>query len=109
VSRFLVKIINVTWLVIVFIGVPAITHASIGNWNITQASTSRMLLFSGLALAAVINLLLGFTFKKTKDRILCWEWTTIFAGLLLVQYAYSRGYLNFDWLKKFLQSLQPRL
>ena len=107
--RVAIKLVNLAWLVLVFIGVPAITHASIGNWNITQASTARMLLFGGLALAAVANLLIGFAFKKTKDRILCWEWTVIFAGLLLVQYAYSRGYLNFDWLKKFLMSLRPNL
>jgi hypothetical protein len=33
---------------------------------------------------------------------LCWEWTAVFIGLLFVQYAYLRGYFNFNWLKQTL-------
>src|SRR5580693_3779532 len=102
-SRLLIKVANIAWLVIIFIGVPAVTHAQVGNWSITQASTARMLVFVGLALAAVGNALLAMTFKKHKDQILCWEWVAAFAGLLIVQYAYVNGYLNFNWLKKALQ------
>ena len=108
-ARFLIKVLNSAWLVIVFIGVPAITHASIGNWNITQASTSKILIFSGLALAAAANAVMAVTFKKAKDQFLCWEWVAIFGGLLIVQYCYTKHYLNFDWLKRFLLSLRPQL
>ena len=109
-SRFLVKVINVAWLVLIFIGVPAITHAQVGNWNITQASTARMLVFGGLALAAAANAILALAaFKKHKDRLLCWEWVAVFVGLLIVQYAYTKGYLNFNWLKKALRWIQAKL
>ena len=107
--RFLIKVANVAWLVIIFIGLPAITHASIGNWNVTQASTARLLIFGGLALAAAGNTVLAMTFKKHKDQILCWEWAAVFGGLLIVQYAYTSGYLNFNWLKRALQWVQARL
>jgi hypothetical protein len=72
--RFLIKLANVVWLVIIFIGVPAITHAQVGNWHITQASTLRALIFGGLAFAAATNTLLAMTLKKHKDQKLCWEW-----------------------------------
>ena len=107
--RLLIKVANVAWLVIVFIGVPAATHAQFANWNITQASTARMLVFAGLAVGVAANVLLAMTFKKNKDQILCWEWVAAFAGLLIVQYAYANGYLNFNWLKQALQWLQSKL
>ena len=94
---------------IVFIGVPAATHAQIGNWNISHDSTTRLLIFGGLALAAVGNGVLAMMLKKHKDQILCWEWAAIFGGLLIVQYAYTNGYLNFNWLKKSLQWVQSKL
>jgi len=40
---------------------------------------------------------------------LCWEWAAVFVGLLLVQYAYLRGYFNFNWLKQTLLWLQKHL
>jgi hypothetical protein len=64
----------------------------------------------GSALAVAGNLIgaLGLV-KSGKERKLCWEWTAVFAGLLLVQYAFLRGHLNFDWLKQSLLWLQKHL
>ena len=93
---------------IIFIGVPAITHAQIGQWNITKGGTARMLIFGGLALGAAGNVGLGMLLKKSKDKALCWEWTAVFCGLLIVQYAYVYNYLNFNWLKKALQWVQAK-
>jgi uncharacterized membrane protein len=107
--KFLIKVANVAWLVIIFIGVPAITHAQVGNWHITQASTARALIFGGLVLAAVTNTLLAMTIKKQKDRVLCWEWVAAFGGLLIVEFAYTNGYLNFNWLRRALQWVQAKL
>ncbi len=107
--RFLIKMANVVWLVIIFIGVPAITHAQVGNWHITPASTSRALIFGGLTFAAATNTLLAMTLKKRKDQILCWEWVAAFGGLLIVQYAYTSGYLTFDWLRRTLHWFQTHL
>jgi hypothetical protein len=109
VPRLLIKLVNLAWLVIVFIGVPAATHAQIGNYNISQASTTKMLIFGGLALAAVANGVMAMTQKKHKDQILCWEWAAIFGGLLIVQYAYTNGYLSFNWLKQSLLWVKSKL
>jgi hypothetical protein len=109
VPRILIKVVNLVWLVIIFIGVPAITHAQVGNWDITEESTARLLIFGGLALAAIGNGIAAMLLKKHKDQILCWEWAAIFGGLLIVQYACANGYLNFNWLKKVLQWMQSKL
>ncbi len=106
--RLLVKIANIAWLVIIFIGVPAITHAQFGHWDVTPESTARMLIFWGLVLGLAANVLMATTFKKRKDQTLGWEWVAAFAGLLIVEFAYTHGYLNFNWLKESLQWLQSK-
>jgi hypothetical protein len=60
-------------------------------------------MFWGLALAAAGNAVAALgLIKGRKERKLCWEWTAVFIGLLFVQYAYLRGYFNFNWLKQTL-------
>ncbi|HEY5044201.1 MAG TPA: hypothetical protein VIK53_19695 [Verrucomicrobiae bacterium] len=107
--HFLIKIINCLLLVVILIGVPAITHAQLGDWQIASASKARALIFYGLVLAAAGNAMLAMFLKKHKDQILCWEWAAVFGGLLAAQYAYTNGYLSFDWLKKILLWLQTKL
>ena len=109
-QRFLIQSLNVAWLVLVFIGLPAACRAQWGSWQISPAAPSQALMLWGLALAVAGNLVgaLGLI-KSRKERKLCWEWTTVFAGLLLVQYAFYRGFFNFDWLKQSLRWLQKHL
>lgn len=68
-----------------------------------------MLIFYGLVVAAAANALMAMLLKNTRTQILCWEWAAVFGGLLAIEYAYTSGYLNFDWLKKSLLWLQDRL
>ena len=107
--RVVIKLANLAWLVIVFIGLPAATHAQFANWNIGPASTPKMLVSGGLALGALANFIMAVTRKKPKDRVLWWEWMAIFTALLIVQYGYVNGYLNFNWLKHSLQWIQSKL
>lgn len=109
VPRLLIKVANIAWLVILFIGVPAATHAQVGNWNISREPTARMLMFAGLVIGLAVNALLAMTIKKQKDRFLCWEWVAAFAVLLIVEIAYVNNYLNFNWLKKSLLWIQNKL
>jgi hypothetical protein len=92
---------------LVFIGIPAATRAQWGGWQISPAAPSQGLMLWGLALAAAGNLAgaLG-RIKSRKERKRCWEWTAVFAGLLLVQYAHLRGWFNFNWLQQALLWLQ---
>lgn len=109
-QRFLIQGLNVAWLVMVFIGIPAATRAQWEDWQISSAAQSQQLMLWGLALAIAGNLVgaLGLI-KSRKERKLCWEWTVVFAGLLLVEFAFHRGCLNFEWLKQSLLWLQKHL
>ena len=106
-QRFLIQSVNFVLLAIVFFGLPAVAGAQFGSWQISAVPQARRLMFWGLALAAAGNVIAALgLIKSRKERKLCWEWTVVFTGLLLVQYAYLRGYFNFNWLKQMLLWLQ---
>lgn len=107
--RVVIKLLNLAWLVIVFIGLPAATHAQLFNWNIGPASTPKTLISGGLALGALANFFMAVTRKKPKDRLIWWEWMAIYTALLIVHYGYANGYFNFNWLKHALQWVQARI
>lgn len=108
--RFLIKAINCALLIIIMVGIPAVASASLGNLQVSSKPTKRMLILWGLSLAAIANAAgaLGLI-KNAKDRQLCRDWAFGFAGLLLIEYAYFQGYLNFDWLKQSLKWLQKKI
>jgi len=108
-QRFLIKCTNGILLVIIFIGVPAITGAQLGRWQISSAPQAQLLMSWGLGIAAAGNALAAMFLFKSKQRTLCWEWAAAFGGLLGVQYAYLHGHLNFDWLKRSLLWLQKHI
>jgi hypothetical protein len=106
-QRFLIQSVNFVLLAIIFFGLPAVTGAQLGHWQISAAPQVQRLMFWGLALAAAGNAVAALgLIKSRKERKLCWEWAAVFIGLLLVQYAYLHGYFNFNWLKQALLWLQ---
>ena len=106
-QRFLIQCANCVLLAIIFLGIPAVTGAQFGGWQITAIPQARRVIFWGLGLAVAGNAgaALG-PVKSRKERKLCWEWMAVFIGLLLIQYAYLRGHFNFNWLKQTLLWLQ---
>jgi hypothetical protein len=108
--RLLIQSANFALLAILLIGIPAVAHAQFGGWQISPASRLQTLIFWGLIIAASANVAASFVpFVGGKQRRLCWEWAVVFGGLLGVQYAYTHGHLNFDWLKQALQWAQNHL
>ena len=106
-QRFLIQCVNCVLLAIIFFGIPAVAGMQFWDWQISSVPLARRLMFGGLALAAAGNAVAALgLIKGRKERKLCWEWTAVFIGLLLVQYAYLRGYFNFNWLKQTLLWLQ---
>jgi hypothetical protein len=106
-QRLLIITTNCALLVLLLIGLPAATRAQVGNVQFSSASTGRVLMFWALGIAAAANIFGALFFIKVrKQKILCWEWTAIFGALLLAYYGFTRGWLNFDWLKKSLLWLQ---
>jgi hypothetical protein len=108
--RFLIITTNCALLILLLIGLPAATREHFGNVQLSSASNGRLLLFWGLGIATVANIFAALFFiKGRKYKILCWEWTAIFGALLLAYYGFTRGWFNFDWLKKILLWLQNHL
>ncbi len=106
-QRFLIKGVNFALLIVIVIGVPAVTRAQFGHFQITSAPTLQLLWFWGLSFALGANILAAaWLFKGRKERILCWEWAAVFGVLLFAYSAFVLGYFKFDWLKKALQWLQ---
>ncbi|MGH7976027.1 MAG: hypothetical protein ACREDS_00605 [Limisphaerales bacterium] len=106
-QRILIITTNCALLLLLLVGLPAATQTHLGNVQLSSASTGQRLMFWGLGIAVVGNILGATVFAfGRKAKILCLEWTVIFGGLLLAYYGFTRGYFNFDWLKHALQWLQ---
>ncbi len=109
-QRFFIQCVNAALLAVVFIGIPAATREQWWGWQISAATPPQILMLWGLGLATAVNLVAALGLVKSRpERKLCWEWTAVFAGLLLIQYAFHRGWFNFDWLKQALLRLQKHL
>jgi hypothetical protein len=108
--RVLIITANCVLLAFLLIGLPAATREQFGNVEFSHASTTRALMFTGLAIAAAANILAAlFLIKPRKQKVVCWEWAAVFIVLLLAFYGFTRGYFNFEWLKKILLWLQNHL
>ncbi|HTV62214.1 MAG TPA: hypothetical protein VMH30_06565 [Verrucomicrobiae bacterium] len=109
-QRFLIKCCNCGWLIIIVIGIPAVTRARFGHLQITSAPKLQLLLFWGQALALAGNIFAaGFLIKGRKERMLCWEWAGVFGALLFAYAGFVLGYFNFNWLRNTLLWMQNHL
>ena len=105
-KKFLIKCVNCALLILIVIGIPAITRVQFRSYQIGSAPKLQLLLFWTMALAVGLNIFAGLFFiKARKDRVLCWEWAALFGVLLFAYAAFEFGYYNFDWLKNFLLKL----
>ena len=108
--RFLIQGINCGLVIIILIGVPAVTGTQMGTLQVSSTRTARMLILWGLSLAAAGNAATALGWAKDRmDRTLCWKWAVAFGVLLGVEYACFQGHLNFNWLKQTLLWLQKLL
>jgi len=103
----MINAVNCTLLIVILIGIPAITRAQIGHWQISSAPTAEKLTFGGLIFAIGANVLAATIFlKNPKTKESCARWFFVFVGILFLEYAFVRSWFNFDWLKKSLLWLQ---
>ena len=106
-QQFLIKCVNFAMLIVIVIGIPAVTRMQFWNVQIASAPTLQLLSFWGLSLALGGNLLAAtWLFKGRKERIFCGEWAAIFGVLLFAYSAFALGYFKFNWLKQTLLWLQ---
>jgi len=107
VLRLLIQGINAFVLIVIFIGVPAITSARFGRLQLSSAPKAHRLTLWGLALAAIANAVVAVCpGKGRKERAVCLWWMGLFVALLAVKYLYFNGYIHFDWLKRALLWVQ---
>ena len=108
-QRLLIHCVNSFLLVVILIGIPAITSARFGSMQLSSAPKAQKLTLWGLALAAAVNVIVSLSVVKgRKERALGWRWAVAFLALLAVEYLHFNGYFNFDWLKKALRWVQSR-
>jgi|SRR5438552_18168135 len=106
-QRLLIQCANGVLLVIILIGIPAVTSARFGSLRLSSAPKAQVLTLWAAALVAVANMIAALgAVKGRKERWLCWKWVATFSVLLLIEYLMMRGYLNFAWLKEALQWLK---
>jgi len=106
-QRLLIHGVNSFLLVVILIGIPAITSARLGSLQLSSAPKAQRLTLWGLAVAAAANTMVALTVVKgRKERALCLCWAGAFLALLAVEYLHFNGYFNFDWLKTALLWVQ---
>lgn len=102
-QRLFILAVNCAWLVVVFIGAPAVAGVQFWHLEISSVPVARALLFWGLALATAVNAGAAlFVVKGRKERKMCWLWAAVFGALLGGEFTFERGCFNFDWLKRAL-------
>src|SRR5436309_14658 len=108
-QRLLIHCVNSFLLVVILIGIPAITSARFGTLQLSSAPKAHRLMLWGMALAAATNAIAALSLVKgRKEKALCWRWAGAFLALLGMAYLHFNGYFNFDWLKKALRWVQSR-
>ncbi len=108
-QRFLVHCANGFLLIVVLIGIPAITSVRFGGWRLSSTPRAQLLTFWGLALVAVANGIAALgPVKGRKERALCWKWAAGFGFLLLAEYSLAHDYFDFEWLRQALEWVQRR-
>jgi hypothetical protein len=109
-QRMFIQAVNCILLVVIFIGIPAVTRAQLGDLQVSSAPKLKLLMFGGLMLALMGNgITAAFLIKNRKEKKTCWEWAAVFCALLLAYFGFARGYFNFNWLKTALLWLQNHL
>jgi len=107
VLRLAIQLVNSFLLIVILIGIPAITSARFGNLQLSSAPKAHRLTLWGLALAAAANAIAAVSIAKgRKERVVCGWWVAGFLALLAVEYLHFNGYFNFNWLKQALLWVQ---
>jgi len=107
VLRLASQLINSFLLIVILIGIPAITSARFGNLQLSSAPKAHRLTLWGLALAAAANAIAAVSVAKgRKEQVVCGWWVAGFLALLAVEYLHFNGYFNFNWLKQALLWVQ---
>ena len=109
-KSWLIQLGNGIWLVIVFIGVPAISSLRFGSLQIASRPTWHMLAMGGILLGWIVNAGILWKLASSKrEKRMCYSWLTGYAFFAISFWAYSEKIIQFHWLKDLLLSFQQML
>ena len=102
-KALLIQSLNSLWLVLVFIGVPAISSLRLGTLQIASRPIWHMLALWGVMIALCVNAGLYWKGVHTKkEKRICLRWMFGYALLGCTFFAYSEKWIEFTWLKDLL-------
>ncbi|XOV69418.1 MAG: hypothetical protein ACFHW5_11930 [Verrucomicrobiota bacterium] len=109
-KSWLIQLGNGIWLVIIFIGVPAISSLRFGSLQIASRPIWHMLALSGIGLGWIVNAVIYWKFTRTKrEKRMCFSWILGYTFFAASFWAYSEKIIQFHWLKNLLLSIQQML
>ena len=109
-KAILIQTLNSIWLVIIFIGVPAISSLRMGSLQISSRPIWHMLALWGVVIALTFNT--GMYWKGArakKEKRICLRWIFGYSLLGITFFAYSEKWIEFKWLKSFLINIKDFL
>lgn len=106
----LIRLFNGIVLMIILIGLPAITSLHFGSLRITADPTYQRLTIAALGLATGLNIFLSI-WPGGPRRVIrtLRQWAAIHAAFLITFYLAFHDYLDFTWLKDALLWLQNQV
>jgi hypothetical protein len=109
-QRLVIQCANWFLLIVILIGIPAITSARLGHLQLSSAPVAQKLTLWGSALVAAGNAMAAIVLLNgRRERLLAWKWAAIFAALLLTEFLFIHHYFSFDWLRAALVWLEEYL
>ena len=109
--RYLIHLLNIAYLLIALVGVPAATSIHFGMLRITSRTAAEFVILCTLSSEFVINLV-GYLFLKyyycKKEFALFRNWAICTAVLFSFYWALYQEIFDFDWLRNFLFWLKTR-
>ena len=106
-KALLIQFLNSIWLVVIFIGVPAISSLRLGSLQISSRPVWHMLVLTGITIALGLNAAACFKgLHSRKEKRICLRWISGYALLGGTFFAYSEKWIGFNWLKSLLIQVQ---
>lgn len=109
-KSWLIQLGNGIWLVIIFIGVPAVSSLRFGSLQIASRPTWHMLAMGGIALGWIVNAGIYWKITRSKrEKRMCMGWLLGYTFFAISFWAYSEKIIRFQWLKNLLLNIQQTL
>jgi len=106
-TPLLIQLGNGIWLMIIFIGVPAVSSLRFGSLQIASRPTWHMLAIGGILLGGLVNAGYGGIFARSKrEKRMCLNWLGGYIFFGMAFWAYTERIIHFRWLKNILLEIQ---